>query len=84
MSIHHYPTTRPLAQRSRRWWQPLWHLLLRLFFPPKPVPVGPPPPPPLPPVVTYRQDVPHPILVPARGTPSTFACTSSTPGAHGT
>ncbi|MEW2431123.1 hypothetical protein AB0877_24185 [Micromonospora sp. NPDC047644] len=57
------PGTRPpipTQVQGRRWWH--------AFFPPAELPV---PPPPLPPVVpttaTFRQDVPGPILVPAKG-----------------
>ncbi|WP_433532616.1 hypothetical protein ACQPYA_11630 [Micromonospora sp. CA-263727] len=42
-------------QAQRRWWHTI--------FPPAPVPVAPA----APPQVTFRQDVPHPLLVPAKG-----------------
>ncbi|MFG1887698.1 hypothetical protein ACGFIR_07495 [Micromonospora sp. NPDC049051] len=53
-------TSVPTQPERRRWWH--------TFFPPGgPVPLLPPPPPPVPSTVTFRHDVPHPILVPARG-----------------
>ncbi|RAO56011.1 hypothetical protein [Micromonospora saelicesensis] len=57
------PGTRPPVptQVDRRRW---WHVL----FPPAELPLPPPPPPPVvPTTATFRQDVPGPILVPAKG-----------------
>ncbi|MFY1599427.1 hypothetical protein [Micromonospora sp. WMMD737] len=50
----------PPQPERRRWWH--------AFFPPvEPVPPAGPPAPPVPDTVTFRHDVPQPILVPARG-----------------
>ncbi|MGW1061225.1 hypothetical protein [Micromonospora rubida] len=70
MSDDRHPGTLPSVPPTYRWWQVLWRILRRLFVPPQPVRVGSPLPPPpafLPPVATYRQDVPHPIFVAAKG-----------------
>ena len=62
----------PTQPERRRWWH--------AFLPPaEPVPL-PASGAPVPGTVTFRHDVPQPILVPAGETPSTSGCTPSTPG----